>query len=55
MDRSVIKDEKNSIKKIWDKLEVAIGRVGPGWAWLTMGRAKTGPGQNWPGFFGPRF
>ena len=26
------------------------GRVGP-----TVGRAKTGPGQNWPGFFGPRF
>ena len=29
-------------------LELAIGRAGPG-------RAKTGPGQNWPGFFGPEF
>ena len=32
------------------QLEVAIGRAGP-----TVGRAKTGPGQNWPGFFGPKF
>ena len=36
-------------------LEVAIGRAGPGWAGPTVGRAKTGSGQNWPGFFGPIF
>ena len=36
-------------------LEVAIGRAGQGWAGPTVGRAKTGPGQNWPGFFGPTF
>ena len=30
------------------QLEVAIGRAGPG-------RANSGPGQNWPDFFGPRF
>ena len=30
------------------QLEVAIGRAGLGWA-------NTGPGQNWPGFFGPKF
>ena len=27
-----------------------LGRAGP-----TVGRAKTGPSQNWPGFFGPKF
>ena len=27
-------------------LEVAIGRAGLGWAELTLGRAKTGSGQN---------
>ena len=37
------------------QLEVAIGRVGPGWAGPTVGRAKTGPGQNWPCFFWPKF
>ena len=36
-------------------LEVTIGRAGPGWAGPTVGRAKTGQGQNWPGFFGPKF
>ena len=36
-------------------LEVAIGRAGLGCAGPTLGRAKTGPGQNWPGFFGPKF
>ena len=36
-------------------LEVAIGRAGLGWAGPTLGRTKTGPGQNWPGFFGPKF
>ena len=36
-------------------LEVAIGLVGPGWAGPTVGQAKTGPGQNWPGFLGPKF
>ena len=29
-------------------LEVAIGRAGSDWA-------NSGPGQNWPGFFGPKF
>ena len=34
-------------------IEVVIGRAGPGWAGPIVGRAKTGPGQNWPGFFRP--
>ena len=36
-------------------IEVAIGRARPGWAGPIVGRAKTGPGQNWPDFFGPKF
>ena len=36
-------------------IEVAIGRAGLGWARPIVGRAKTEPGQNWPGFLGPRF
>ena len=28
------------------ELEVAIGRIGPGWAGPTVGRAKTGPNKN---------
>ena len=34
---------------------MAIGRAGPGWAGPIVGRAKTGPGQNWPGFSGQNF
>ena len=36
-------------------LELAIGRAGLGWAGPIVSRAKTGPGQNWPDFFGPKF
>ena len=31
-----------------------IGRAGLGWTGPKMGRAKIGPGQNWPDFFGPK-
>ena len=36
-------------------VELTIGRVGLGWAGPTVGWAKTGSGQNWPGFFGQKF
>ena len=36
-------------------IEVAIGRAEPGWAGPIVDRAKTGLGQNWPNFFGPKF
>ena len=42
------------ISQSWS-LELAIGRAGTGWAGPTLGWAKTGPGQNWPGFFGQKF
>ena len=35
-------------------IELAIGRAGSGWAGPTVGRAKIGLDQNWPGFFGPQ-
>ena len=31
------------------------GRAGPDWVGPIVGWAKTGPGQNWAGFFGPTF
>ena len=37
------------------RVEVAIGRAGPGRVGSTVDRAKIGPGQNWPDFFGPKF
>ena len=35
-------------------LELAIGRTGLGWAGPIVGWAKIRPGQNRPGFFGPK-
>ena len=34
---------------------MAIGRAGSGWVRPTVGRAKTRPGQNWPGFSDQNF
>ena len=39
-------------EQIISRIEVAIGLAGPGWAGPTVGLAKTGPGQNLPGFPG---
>ena len=36
-------------------IELTIERVGSGWAGSIVGWAKTGSGQNWPDFFGPKF